>query len=93
MERNNGAGVPTYGMLYLSAAQRYCHWAMNTLADIETAANALTDAEKQELLLFLAASLRRDRINAPAPRQFSAETIKAWIAEDEADFERLSRTP
>ena len=32
---------------------------MTTLADIETAANALSDAEKQELLLFLAASLRR----------------------------------
>jgi hypothetical protein len=66
---------------------------MNTLADIETAADALTEAEKQELLLYLAASLRRERINTPAPRRFSPETIKAWIAEDEADFERLSRSP
>jgi hypothetical protein len=66
---------------------------VNTLADIEAAANALSDAEKQELLLFLAASLRRDRINAPEPRRFSAATIKAWIAEDETDFERLSRSP
>jgi hypothetical protein len=63
---------------------------MNTLADIETAADALSDDEKQELLLFLAASLRRDRGKSPAPRRFSADTMRAWIAEDEADFERLS---
>jgi hypothetical protein len=25
----------------------------------------------------------------PPPRQFSVETMQAWIAEDEADFERL----
>jgi hypothetical protein len=66
---------------------------MNTLADIETAADALTEADKQELHLYLAASLRRERINAPEPRRFSAETIKGWIAEDEADFDRLSRSP
>ncbi len=78
-------------MLYLAAAQRYCHRIMTTLADLETAADALTEAEKQELLLFLAASLRRARAQSPEPRRFSAETIQAWIAEDEADFERLSR--
>lgn len=66
---------------------------MNTLADIETAADALTGAEKQELLLFLAASLRRDRAKTPEPRRFSADILRAWIAEDEADFERLSRRP
>jgi hypothetical protein len=64
---------------------------VNTLADIETAADALTDEEKQELLLFLAASLRRERARGPAPRRFSADTMRAWIAEDEADLERLSR--
>lgn len=63
---------------------------MNTLADIETAADSLSDEEKQELLLFLAASLRRDRAKNPAPRRFSRETMRAWIAEDEADFARLS---
>jgi hypothetical protein len=63
---------------------------MNTLADIETAAEALSNEEKQELLLFLAASLRRDRARMPAGRRFSADTMKAWIAEDEADFARLS---
>jgi hypothetical protein len=66
---------------------------MTTLADLKIAADALTEAEKQELLLFLAASLRRTRAQRPEPRQFSAETIKAWIADDEADFERLSRSP
>ncbi len=79
-------------MLYLPAAPRY-RPVMTTLADLETAADALTEAEKQELLLFLAASLRRARAQAPEPRRFAAETISAWIAEDEADFERLSRSP
>ncbi len=77
--------------LFLPASLEYSRRIMTTLADIETAAGALSDAEKQELLLFLAASLRRDRLNSLEPRRFSAETIKAWIAEDEADFERLSR--
>ena len=80
-------------MLYRAVGQRYCLRIMTTLADIETAADALTGEEKQELLLFLAASLRRARAQSPEPRQFSAETIQAWIAEDEADFERLSRSP
>jgi hypothetical protein len=37
---------------------------MTTLANLEIAADALTEAEKQELLLFLAASLRRARLSA-----------------------------
>jgi hypothetical protein len=65
---------------------------MTTLADIETAADALTEAEKQQLLLFLAASLRRDRAKLPEPRRFGAATMKGWIAEDEAEFEQLSRS-
>lgn len=28
--------------------------------------------------------------SVPAPRRFSAQTLKEWIAEDEADFVRLS---
>ena len=64
---------------------------MNTLADIETAAGALSEREKQELLLFLAASLRRERTKLPEPRRFSIDTMRSWIAEDEADFEQLSR--
>ena len=62
---------------------------MNTLADIETAADALSAAEKQELLLFLATRLRRERQKAEPPRRFTREQIGAWIAEDEEDLERL----
>ena len=34
---------------------------MSTLAELETAANALTSEEKEELLRFLAMRLRKDR--------------------------------
>ncbi len=66
---------------------------MNTLADIETAADALSDSEKQELLLFLAARMRRERASASAPRQFTEGTLRSGIAEDEAALERLSAIP
>ena len=71
---------------------RYRHRVMNTLADIAAAANALSEAEKQKLLLYLAASLRRECRKAPEPRRLSAQTMRNWIAEDEADFERLSQS-
>jgi len=64
---------------------------MNTLADIESAATTLTEAEEQELLLFLATSLRRQRAQLPPLRRFSIDMMRAWIAEDEADFGKLSR--
>lgn len=64
---------------------------MNTLADIETAAEALSEAEKQELLLFLATRLRRERQKTPSARRFTREQIGAWIAEDEADLAHLRR--
>jgi hypothetical protein len=66
---------------------------MNTLADIENATEALSAAEKQELLLFLATRLRRERQTAPPPRRFTREQIGSWIAEDEADLERLTKSP
>lgn len=66
---------------------------MNTLAEIETAAEDLSAAEKQELLLFLATRLRRERQQAPPPRRFTREQMEAWIGEDEADLERLHRKP
>lgn len=59
---------------------------MNRLTDIESRVEALTAAEKQELLLFLAAQLRLHAGPLPAPRRFSADQIQAWIAEDEADM-------
>lgn len=62
---------------------------MTTLADIETAADALPPQEKQELLLFLAARLRAHGGKLPEPRTFSREQMAAWISEDEADMNRL----
>lgn len=64
---------------------------MTTLAEIEKAADALPPEQKQELLLFLAARLRADGARLPEPRTFSAEQIAGWIAEDDADMERLKQ--
>jgi hypothetical protein len=64
---------------------------MNTLAEIEKAADALPPEQKQELLLFLAARLRAAGARLPEPRKFSREQIAGWIAEDEADLERLKQ--
>lgn len=66
---------------------------MSTLAEIESAAEALTVAEMEELLLFIATYLRRARQSAPQPRVFSPEQIREWIAEDEADLKRLHEKP
>ena len=62
---------------------------MISLAEIEAAADALPSAQKQELLLFLAARLRAGGARMPEPRRFSSEQTAAWIAEDEADFRRF----
>jgi hypothetical protein len=62
---------------------------MTTLAEIETAADALPPEQKEELLLFLAVRLRSQRARLPEPRKFPAEQIAAWIAEDETDMERF----
>ena len=55
---------------------------MSTLAEIESAADALPPEQKQELFLFLAARLRGAG-QLPSPREFSREQIEAWIADDE----------
>ena len=62
---------------------------MSTLAEIETAVDALPADQKQELLLFLAARLRAQGNGLPTPRKFSRDQLKAWIAEDEAEMQRL----
>lgn len=64
---------------------------MSTLAEIEQAADALSPEQKQELILFLAARLRADGAQMPAPRKFTREEMAGWIAEDEADMERFRR--
>lgn len=62
---------------------------MNTLADIEAAADALSPQQKQELFLFLATRLRADETQPPPPREFSREQIEGWIADDEAGMRRF----
>jgi len=62
---------------------------MSTLSEIEAAVDALPPAEKQELLLFLAARLRSQAGDLPSPRRFSREQLTEWIAEDETDMQRL----
>ncbi len=62
---------------------------MSTLPEIEAAADALPLAQKQELLLFLAARLRAEGGEPPAPRKFSREQLDAWVAEDEAEMRRF----
>jgi hypothetical protein len=62
---------------------------MSSLAEIEAVVDALSPAEKQELLLFLAARLRGQADSLPAPRRFSSEQLRAWIADDEEEMQRL----
>jgi hypothetical protein len=64
---------------------------MSTLAEIEEAAEKLSPAEKQELLLFLATRLRLDRARLPEPRKYTREQMAAWIAEDEAEMRRFQQ--
>ena len=62
---------------------------MSTLSKIEADVDALPVAEKQELLLFLAARLRAESGRVPAPREFTRQQMDAWIAEDDADMRRI----
>ena len=60
-----------------------------TLAQIQTAVEALSSAEKQDLLLFLAARLRAQSGPVPPARKFSRAQLNAWIADDEAQANRF----
>lgn len=62
---------------------------MSTLAEIESAADALTVPEKQELLLFLATRLQASGQPLPPPRRFTREQVAAWVAADEAEWQRV----
>jgi hypothetical protein len=62
---------------------------VNTLSEIEAAADALTPEQQQELLLFLAARLRAQGAILPEPRKFSREQITKWVEVDEADMQRF----
>ena len=62
---------------------------MSTLAEIESAATALSSQEKAELLLFVASQLRAEGAPLPEPRLFSPEQIQAWMDEDEDDMRKF----
>jgi hypothetical protein len=59
---------------------------MSTLAEVEKAAEGLTPEEKQRLIVFLAARLRAESPQVPAPRTFSREQVEAWVKEDEEEL-------
>jgi hypothetical protein len=61
---------------------------MNTLVEIEAAADALPEEQKEELLRFLALRLRKQRVE-PQLRIYSEDELASMIAEDEADAERF----
>ena len=62
---------------------------MKTLAEIERAAEELPPAERTELLLFVARSLRQEQAPLPQPRLFSDEQLQAWMDEDEEAMRRF----
>ena len=64
---------------------------MSALAEIEKAADALSQEEKERLILFLAARLRGEGVRTPPPRTLSREQVDAWIAEDEAELRAFKR--
>ena len=62
---------------------------MKTLVEIERAAEELPIAQRTELLLFLAESLRKEQAPLPEPRTFSEAQLKAWMDEDEEAMRRF----
>jgi len=64
---------------------------MSTLSEIESAARDLPAAEKQQLLVFLAQSLRAEGQLLPEPRQFSAAEMQSWMDEDDRDLRTFRR--
>jgi hypothetical protein len=62
---------------------------MRTLPEIEAAADALPANEKAELFLFLVTRLRAAVQESVPPREFSAEQLQRWMADDEAGYRRF----
>lgn len=61
----------------------------SSLADIESAVDALPPIEQQELLLFIAARMRANSGRLPPPRRFAPEQFKDWIAADETELRKF----
>lgn len=62
---------------------------MSTLAEIEEAAGVLPIEQKQRLVAFLLAGLRKDGAKLPPPRDISKATIEQWVADDEEGFRKF----
>jgi hypothetical protein len=62
---------------------------MTTLAEIETAADALSALEKQQLMLFLATRLQAQGAPLPQTPLLFPEMMTDWMAEDEAAMRRI----
>ena len=62
---------------------------VSTLTEIEAAADALPPAEKQDLILFLAARLRDTGATLPPPRQFSREQVAAMARAWKVVYEKV----
>jgi hypothetical protein len=62
---------------------------MTTLAEIETAADALSTLEKQQLMLYLATRLQGQGASLPETPLLSFDKTGDWMAEDEAAMRRF----
>ena len=62
---------------------------MSTLAEIESAAEALPPEQKEELFLFLATRLRGSARDLPPPREFTRAEMDGWISDDEEGYGRF----
>ncbi len=62
---------------------------MTTLAEIEQAAEVLPVEQKQRLVAFLLAGLRKEGSPLPPPRDIPKATIEQWVAEDEEGFRKF----
>jgi hypothetical protein len=64
---------------------------MSTLEEIESAADALSPEQKQQLLLFLLRRMRAEGVQLPEPRAFSSEQVRQWIEEDEEELKHFNQ--
>jgi hypothetical protein len=62
---------------------------MTTLDDIQSASDVLSVTDKQQLMLYLAASLQAQGAPLPNLPGFSDELGTDWMAEDEAAMRRF----
>ena len=91
IQRHPRAGVlPNFGVPACRVPARDASLCpMSTLVEIESAADALSVPEKQELLLFLATRLQAGGQTLPPPRRFTREQVTAWVAADEEEWQRV----